>query len=51
MVSNTLYIKKYKLKRGVQQISVIVKGQPASVGIDPFSKLIDRNPNDNIKDL
>jgi ABC-2 type transport system permease protein len=51
MVSNTLYLKKYKLKRGQQQLSIIVKGTPASVGIDPFSKLIDRNPNDNIKDL
>jgi hypothetical protein len=51
MVSNTLYLKKYKLKRGQQSFSVIVKGEPASVGIDPFSKLIDRNPNDNIKDI
>jgi ABC-2 type transport system permease protein len=51
MVSNTLYLKKYKLKRGQQQLSIMVKGIPASVGIDPLSKLIDRNPNDNIKDL
>jgi ABC-type transport system involved in multi-copper enzyme maturation permease subunit len=51
MVSNTLYLKKYKLKRGQQQFSIVVKGEPVSVGIDPFSKLIDRNPNDNIKDL
>ncbi|QEM10925.1 ABC transporter permease/M1 family aminopeptidase [Mucilaginibacter rubeus] len=51
MVSNTLYLKKYKLKRGQQQFSIVVKGQPASVAVDPFSKLIDRNPNDNIKDL
>jgi len=48
---NPLYLKKYKLSYGEHIITVIVKGKPVRVGIDPYSKLIDRNPNDNMKDL
>lgn len=48
---NPVYLKKYKLTYGERTISVIVKGKPVRVGIDPYSKLIDRNPNDNMKDL
>jgi ABC-2 type transport system permease protein len=48
---NPLYLKKYKLTYGKHMISVIVKGKPVRVGIDPYSKVIDRNPNDNMKDL
>ncbi|HEY5327670.1 MAG TPA: hypothetical protein VIJ27_11770, partial [Mucilaginibacter sp.] len=48
---NPLYLKKYKLNYGEHTITVIVKGKPARVGIDPYSTLIDRNPNDNMKDL
>ncbi|MDB5133571.1 MAG: family transporter protein [Mucilaginibacter sp.] len=48
---NPLYLKKYKLTAGQHIISVIVKGKPVSVGIDPYAKLIDRMPNDNMKDM
>ncbi|WP_295677345.1 hypothetical protein [uncultured Mucilaginibacter sp.] len=48
---NPLYLKKYKLTYGKHTITLIVKGKPARVGIDPYSKLIDRNPNDNMKDF
>jgi hypothetical protein len=48
---NPLYLKKYKLNYGEHTITVIVKGKPVRLGIDPYSKLIDRNPNDNVKDL
>ena len=48
---NPLYIKKQKLSSGEHTIVLFVKGKPASVGIDPYSKLIDRTPNDNIKNL
>ena len=30
------------------QFTVNVNRQPASVGIDPFNKMIDRNPDDNV---
>jgi ABC-2 type transport system permease protein len=48
---NPLYIKKHKLKSGKHTIILIVKGKPVSVGIDPYGKLIDEMPNDNIKNL
>jgi ABC-2 type transport system permease protein len=51
MQANLLYLKKYKLTRGQHEFSIIVKGKPRSVGVDPLGKLIDRNPNDNIKDV
>ncbi len=46
-----LYFEKHKLGAGEHDISVVVQGRPVSVGIDPFNKLIDRKPNDNIKML
>jgi ABC-2 type transport system permease protein len=48
---NTLYLQKYRLTAGHHSFSVIVKGKPADMGIDPFAKLIDRQPNDNMKGL
>jgi ABC-2 type transport system permease protein len=50
--TNPLYLKKYKLTAGEHTISVIVKGEPpVRVGIDPYVKLIDRIPDDNVLDL
>jgi ABC-2 type transport system permease protein len=48
---NPLYLKKYRLTAGQHTITIIVKGKPASVGIDPYNKLIDRMPGDNLKEL
>lgn len=48
---NPIILQKYKLTAGVHNISLIVKGKPAKAGIDPYVKLIDRIPDDNIKDL
>ncbi|HEY4327332.1 MAG TPA: M1 family aminopeptidase [Mucilaginibacter sp.] len=50
-ITNPIYLKKYKLTAGEHHISVIVKGTPVKAGIDPYVKLIDRIPDDNIKDL
>jgi ABC-2 type transport system permease protein len=49
--ANTLYLQKYKLSAGHHSFSIIVKGKPAEMGIDPFAKLIDRQPNDNMRGL
>ena len=50
--TNPLYLKKYKLTAGEHTISIIVKGEPpVRVGIDPYVKLIDRIPDDNVLDL
>jgi hypothetical protein len=48
---NLLYLQKHKLSAGEHTIDVIVTGTPVNVGIDPFLKLIDRIPVDNIKSL
>ncbi|MDP4252290.1 MAG: hypothetical protein Q8918_19500, partial [Bacteroidota bacterium] len=50
-VTNPLYLRKYKLTMGRHTISMIVQGKPVSAGIDPYAKLIDRQPNDNMKDF
>jgi hypothetical protein len=45
---NPLYFKKHKFSAGRQVIDIIVKGKPVRAGIDPYSKLIDANGDDNI---
>jgi hypothetical protein len=46
-----LYRKKYQFTRGEHEITVVVKGVPKAVGVDPLALLIDRNNNDNIKEI
>ena len=48
---NPLYLKKYKLKYGMHEITVVVKGKPVRAGIDPYAKLSDRNVDDNMKEF
>lgn len=48
-VAAPLFFKKLKLSAGVHTFHVLVKGKPVSAGIDPDAKLIDRQPNDNMK--
>ena len=48
---NPLFIKKYKLKPGTQTITVRVNGKPVKAGIDPYNKLIDRIPDDNVGEV
>jgi ABC-2 type transport system permease protein len=49
--TNPLYLHKYKFTAGLHTLQIIVKGKPVQVGIDPYAKLIDRQPGDNMKDL
>jgi hypothetical protein len=49
--TNPLYLQKYKFTAGLHALQIIVKGKPVQVGIDPYAKLIDRQPGDNMKDL
>jgi len=46
--TSPLYLKKYRLTRGEHSFDIIVKGRPLSAGIDPYNRLIDRRPEDNI---
>lgn len=43
-----LYLEKQEIRDGVQTVEVVVDAEPVRVGVDPFNKLIDRNPDDNL---
>lgn len=45
------YLKRYKFKRGDHELTIIVRGKPKEIAIDPLGYLVDRNPNDNLKAL
>jgi ABC-2 type transport system permease protein len=50
-VSHFAYLKRYKFKQGDHEVSFTLKGKPKAVAIDPLGYLVDKNPNDNLKDL
>ena len=43
-----LYLQKQKIDQEKNDITVTVDSIPATAGIDPVDKLIDRNPDDNV---
>lgn len=43
-----LYLKKTWIHSRDTTITVVVEGEPVKAGIDPFNKLIDRDPKDNL---
>ncbi len=47
-IPKLLYMEKYRVDQGTQTFSVRVDERPASVGIDPYHKMIDRNPDNNL---
>jgi hypothetical protein len=47
--TNPLYLQKYKLTAGDHTLTMTVHGKPTWAGIDPYSKLVDRNVGDNVK--
>lgn len=46
-----LVLAKRSVVSGEQVFTLRVKERPARVGIDPYNKMIDRNPDDNLKRL
>ena len=46
-----LYLQKQKMTRERQTYTVIVDEKPTRAGIDPYNKLIDRIPDDNLIDV
>jgi ABC-2 type transport system permease protein len=46
-----LYNKKHKIKSGINKFEIIVDKEPYEAGIDPYSKLIDKNTDDNVKKI
>ena len=45
----TLYLRKHRIRSGVQTITVTVPGKPADAGIDPYLLLIDLERFDNVE--
>jgi ABC-2 type transport system permease protein len=46
-----LFSEKRRLTKPVETFEILVSSKPVKAGIDPFNKLIDRNPKDNVKSL
>jgi ABC-2 type transport system permease protein len=46
-----LYLKKEKITQANQSFEIVVDQMPTRAGIDPYNKLIDRIPDDNIIDI
>ena len=46
-----LYLKKEKITQANQTFEIVVDQMPTRVGIDPYNKLIDRIPDDNMIDV
>lgn len=44
-----IYIQKHQIQAGESTIKIMVDELPIKAGIDPINKLIDRNPDDNVK--
>jgi hypothetical protein len=44
-----LYLQKQKINQPQMDFEIIVDAEPVQAGIDPYVKLIDRNPDDNVK--
>ncbi|WP_323756007.1 ABC transporter permease/M1 family aminopeptidase [Roseivirga sp.] len=49
--TNSIYLQKHKISPGQTSLTVRVKGVPVRAGIDPYNKLIDRMPDDNVVDV
>ena len=46
-----LFLEKVRITKPVETFEIVVSEKPAKAGIDPYHKLIDRNPKDNTKSL
>jgi ABC-2 type transport system permease protein len=46
-----LFSEKRRITKPVETFEIVVGETPVRAGIDPFNKLIDRNPKDNVKSL
>ena len=48
-INRLLYLQKHKITKPVTVIEIEVDEEPYKAGIDPYNKLIDRQPDDNTK--
>ena len=48
---NTIYLEKHRIETAETTLTLLVDGRPQQAGIDPFVKLIDRIPDNNMVDV
>ena len=48
---DVLYLERHDIASGESNVLISVSRQPTYAGIDPFNKLIDRDSNDNVKEV
>jgi len=48
---HVLYLKKHRINRIENKITLLVDEKPSEVGVDPYNKLIDTDSNDNRKSI
>jgi ABC-2 type transport system permease protein len=46
-----LFVERRRITKPGETFEIVVSEEPAKAGIDPFNKMIDRNPKDNVKSL
>ncbi|MFL6247426.1 MAG: ABC transporter permease/M1 family aminopeptidase [Thermoanaerobaculia bacterium] len=46
-----LFSEKRRITKPTETFEIVIGEKPVKAGIDPFNKLIDRNPKDNVKSL
>ncbi|MCC6413355.1 MAG: hypothetical protein IT270_16960, partial [Saprospiraceae bacterium] len=47
----TLYRERVKINKSDQSFTFVVDEKPEKAGLDPFSLLVDREPEDNMKEV
>ena len=50
-VPQIILIERQRVNQNEQSFTFTVEERPVSVGIDPFNKMIDRSPDDNVKSI
>jgi ABC-2 type transport system permease protein len=50
-LGKALFMEKRRITKPIETFEIVVGEKPARAGIDPYHKLIDRNPKDNMKAL
>ncbi|MBK9285732.1 MAG: ABC transporter permease [Sphingobacteriaceae bacterium] len=50
ILGESFYLKKHKFNKKSNTLEVIVDQEPFMFGVDPYNKLIDKNPGDNSRD-
>lgn len=46
-----IYLKKHKISGEESTITILVDEKPIRAGVDPINKLVDRNPDDNVRNV